>query len=713
MEAGQGGYRQIQVEAFGDYGNGEVFRHKLGLIPEETEGLTEAFKSKLGVSKRVEIVDEGDDEDAEYSNEVVELGWLKENLFPFDAFKQNNFKKDVDATKPLTSPLLISLPSQEPSLALNCVVISHAIKTFCRDIPPLKNQNKKASNILSLVYKNLANKDSQENRKSVLSVLKGKDTNLLSTIPSEDFSLMQFILSYGVLNHKLRNEIYSQLCLQVLVRGPSEEGKDRAWLLHLLCAGSFLPNKTMIKHYISFLNDWKEKEAYAKQSLKLLQRTHVCGPRYHPPNSLEFKAAKALKKIMLPVMLADGRSVTVQSDSATTASEICAQICNCISLKDQFGFAIYISIDDKVSSLGNGSDHVMDAIGECEQASADARWALFFAKEIFTPWHDAEFDAASTNLIYCQIIKSVLNREVKFKSDEDLARFIARRCYVEMEASVDEASIAKKLDDLLPKKKEKVDEGRWSRLVLEAFKKMDFLTNNFSRDHVKWSIVEGAQMKWPLQFAALFEVHKTSARPALSNNDVVLAISCRGVFLLEEPFKLLCGLHYYEIIEVNCLKGLKGKASQVSIMTTNASMWQLECTNAQIVCKILASFIDGLRRRSRWAVALHHFILRDHTKNDKDDFRLKQGDIVELLDESSQGLPDDWMYGRCERSNLTNRFPYDCVYIFPTTKKPPEEFLSIFAAMSQKDVHTLPRKRAAIVLKKDTITPSALKHTFI
>ena len=70
----------------------------------------------------------------------------------------------------------------------------------------------------------------------------------------------------------------------------------------------------------------------------------------------------------------------------------------------------------QVSSLGNGFDHVMDAIGECEQASNQCRWSLFFGKEIFTPWHDAEFDEVASSLIYCQIIKSVLNGEFKFKS---------------------------------------------------------------------------------------------------------------------------------------------------------------------------------------------------------------------------------------------------------------------------------------------------------
>lgn len=51
---------------------------------------------------------------------------------------------------------------------------------------------------------------------------------------------------------------------------------------------------------------------------------------------------------MLPVTFMDGTTKTLLTDSATTAKELCNALADKISLKDRFGFSLYIALFDKV-----------------------------------------------------------------------------------------------------------------------------------------------------------------------------------------------------------------------------------------------------------------------------------------------------------------------------------------------------------------------------
>lgn len=70
------------------------------------------------------------------------------------------------------------------------------------------------------------------------------------------------------------------------------------------------------------------------------------------------------------------------------------------------------------------------------------------------------------------------------------------------------------------------------------------------------------------------------------------------------------------------------------------------------------------------------YFIEDHSKVLTDDFHLQHGDVVELLDETEQKqLREDWMFGKSERTGKTGPFPFDSIYILPTSEKPPKTFL--------------------------------------
>ena len=62
----------------------------------------------------------------------------------------------------------------------------------------------------------------------------------------------------------------------------------------------------------------------------------------------------------------------------------------------------------------------MDYVSQCEQFRKESGhnerapdWKLYFAKELFAPWHDPAEDKVSTDLIYHQVIRGIKHGEYK------------------------------------------------------------------------------------------------------------------------------------------------------------------------------------------------------------------------------------------------------------------------------------------------------------
>uniref|UniRef100_A0A2K5HMQ5 Unconventional myosin-VIIa n=1 Tax=Colobus angolensis palliatus TaxID=336983 RepID=A0A2K5HMQ5_COLAP len=528
--------------------------------------------------------------------------------------------------------------------------------------------------------------------------------SMLEDRPTSNLEKLHFIIGNGILRPALRDEIYCQISKQ-LTHNPSKSSYARGWILVSLCVGCFAPS-----------------EKFVKVGSQGLQRSCSQGPPGHPPLSPIFLATKSKKPIMLPVTFMDGTTKTLLTDSATTAKELCNALADKISLKDRFGFSLYIALFDKVSSLGSGSDHVMDAISQCEQYAKEqgaqernAPWRLFFRKEVFTPWHSPSEDNVATNLIYQQVVRGVKFGEYRCEKEDDLAELASQQYFVDYGSEM----ILERLLNLVPtyipdreitplKTLEK-----WAQLAIAAHKKGIYAQRRTDAQKVKEDVVNYARFKWPLLFSRFYEAYKFSG-PSLPKNDVIVAVNWTGVYFVDEQEQVLLELSFPEIMAVSSsrecrvwlslgcsdlgcaaphsgwagltpagpcspcwsCRGAKTTAPSFTLATIKGDEYTFTSSNAEDIRDLVVTFLEGLRKRSKYVVALQD---NPNPAGEESGFlSFAKGDLIILdHDTGEQVMNSGWANGINERTKQRGDFPTDCVYVMPTVTMPPREIVAL------------------------------------
>ncbi|XP_060803204.1 myosin-VIIa [Amyelois transitella] len=504
----------------------------------------------------------------------------------------------------------------------------------------------------------------------------------LNSRRSTNLEKLHFIIGHGIIRKELRDEILCQLCKQ-LTNNPSKASHARGWILLSLCVGCFPPSERFVKYLRSFIRNGPP--GYAPYCEGRLLRTFKNGSRTQPPSWLELQATKTKKPILLSVTLMDESVKTIQSDSATTSEEICQQIADNIGLKDTFGFSLYITLYDKVLSLGSEGEHIMDAISQCEQFSREqgtpeknAPWRLFFRKEIFTPWHNPAEDSVATNLIYYQVAKGVKFGEYRCNNEQDLAMLAAQQHYIEYGPKIDPNVLRKVIVNYIPNQFIQSNDAaltKWEHLVTKAFESAHSVQSRIDPLRCKEDIVIFSKLKWPMLFSRFFEALKLKG-DAISKDLVIIAVNWTGIYIVDQTEHILLEIAFCEVTYVayNEDKDLDN-VGRITIRTIQQEEFEFQSVDASDMSSLIIYLIDGLKRRSIYVIAQND----SQGYSDASSFlQYKKGDLITLLQDcTGESLMNStWGHGFC--NGQEGLFPTEQVYILPTMTEPTGGTLEVF-----------------------------------
>ncbi|XP_029883331.1 unconventional myosin-VIIb isoform X2 [Aquila chrysaetos chrysaetos] len=634
-----------------------------------------------------------------------EADGLEEYTFPkFAATYFQGSSTHTHIRRQLRHPLLYH---DDKDNVLASLVVWVIILRFMGDLPEpamfAKNATTKSSSVMTQIYDTLGRKnqvqfrndspnmrDSRKDNKISKGIsslklkrsskLTGKVTDQLrsgeeafqedssiSERPMSNLEKLHFIIGNAILRPAIRDEIYCQICKQ-LTENSNRSSYARGWILLSLCLGCFPPSDTFVKYLLNFIHHGPT--GYAPYCAERLRRTYVNGARTEPPSWLELQATKQKKPIMFNVTLMNGQSITVPADSASIAKEICQFIADKIKLKDVFGFSLYIAVFDKVWSLGGGRDHVLDAISQCEQLvkeqgthERNAPWRLYFRKEIFTPWHNSQEDPVSTDLIYHQVIRGIRFGEYRCEKEEDLVEIGAKNCYIQFGDSIHNELVQKVLHDCIPVKQLKSKPlEKWA----------PYTQDRLSRQTVKEQLVDFARFQWPLLFSRFFEVTKFSG-PSLPKNHFIVAVNWKGICFLDESEKRLLELTFPEITGIHTNRAVKSFGQSCTLITLRGEEFVLTSVNSVVIAELVVMFLEGLKKRSRFAVAMHE----KKSQEDPAILSFKKGDLLIFTEDKRLDENSGWTCAQNERTGKTGNVFLEEIYTIPSLTKPSSQVLSL------------------------------------
>ncbi|XP_018532939.1 unconventional myosin-VIIa isoform X2 [Lates calcarifer] len=653
-----------------------------------------------------------------------------DDQFSFYKFSELNFQGNAThthVTQRLRQPLL---PHDDEGDTLACLTLSWIILRFMGDIPEPKSLDT-TSQASSTISHHLPNKQGRR-----LSNLVGLDQKILrknkkklgggnrraSAIPEEPENMtededvligegptlhrplsalekLHIIIGYALSRRDIRDEIYCQICKQ-LVKNKNRKSRMQGWTLLSICLGIFPPTELFMKYLESFVR--KGPSAYGAYCTERLRRIIANGERKELPCWIELQAAKSKEPIDVTVTLMDDRTISLQLESASTSAEVCQAVAEKTNLKDTHGFSLYISLYDKMWSLGSCGKHVLDAVSQCEQEmrrqgkhERDTPWSLSLRKELFTPWHDCSEDPISTDLIYRQVIKGIKSADYTSEKEDGYVQLAAMHYYIQFGSTNSRENIQKVVEECIATQLiENKSMTKWIQLINSALSQAPFNNGKQSRESVKGELVDSARKEWPLHFSKFYEVTMTSG-PPLPKSRFFVAVNWSGIFFMDGREKRLLELPYIEMQEVHKI------SPQIVRLATVRGDFDLRCAEAVEMAALIEDTLKGLRQHSVYALAQ-----QDTNKPDDPMFLVcKRGDLL-LVEKDEEYSPEEtWIKATNQRTSSSGAVYKDTVQFLPTLTRPTEDMLELLIPGQRK--HSAAQSAPQ---RDETVAPVSLKE---
>ncbi|KAM8850065.1 unconventional myosin-VIIa-like [Spinachia spinachia] len=541
-----------------------------------------------------------------------------------------------------------------------------------------------------------------------------EDSILIGEGPTLDHPLsslekLHIIIGYALSRPDIRDEIYCQICKQ-LVNNKDRRSRMQGWLLLSICLGIFPPSEVFVKYLESFVR--RGPDGYGKYCAARLTRTTANSAREELPCWIEEQAAKSKKPIDVAVTIEDDRSISLQLDSASTSAEVCQAVADQIGLRDTYGFSLYINFYEKMWSLDSSGRHIFDAVSQCEQEmrrqgkkEKDAPWTLSIRKELFTPWHDSSIDPISTDLIYRQVLKGIKTGEYTWDKEDEYIQLGAQHYYIQFGSAYNKDNVRKVVEQCITTTLiESKSMTKWIELISAAHLQGPYINGMQTTDSVKEELVNNAQHAWPLHFSKFYEatlVSDTSKGPSLSKSRFFVAVNWNGVFFMDGRDKSLLEIPYLEVKNVHIVSDSHFSDTESLSLATVKAEFVLKSASAVEMAALIEKNLNGLRRRSVYAMAQ-----QDAGKPDDPAILVcKRGDLLLVGKREGSFADKNLLKVTNQRTGVECAVHKDALQFLPTLEKPTDVMLELLNPSHRKQSMTQNNNK-----RNDTVAPISLKE---